>query len=157
FQKVNASVPPDVPLTSFSILFARLKGDFSAYAAGTKKIDDLSDDDNILIMESCSHHVAGDDIARVKIPGWLAQYTGKRLHFEVVTGLDKPSRDINEYGLVIQCGGCMLTGKQVLNRIKPAIDSGVPVTNYGMLIAFVHGIFDRAMRPFGGTGIISSL
>jgi [FeFe] hydrogenase H-cluster maturation GTPase HydF len=149
FNQVNATIPDSIQLTSFSILYARFKGDFRAYIKGTKTIDDLKDGDNILIMESCSHHIVTDDIGREKIPNWLNQYTGKKLNYEVLAGLDQPKNNIKEYALVVQCGGCMLTRKQVLNRIKSAIDNNVPVTNYGMLIAFVHGIFERALKPFG--------
>ncbi|MEI6079867.1 MAG: [FeFe] hydrogenase H-cluster maturation GTPase HydF [bacterium] len=148
FKKVNELVPADVALTSFSILFARLKGDFKKFIEGTKAISKLKDNDNILILESCSHHVIGDDIGRVKIPKWLLEFTGKKLNFDIVAGVDSLPRDIKEYSLLIQCGGCMLTRKQVLNRIKPAIDAGVPVTNYGMAIAYMNGIFERATKIF---------
>jgi [FeFe] hydrogenase H-cluster maturation GTPase HydF len=151
FLKVVASVPRDVAMTSFSILFARMKGDFPAYLRGTPHIANLADGDRVLILESCTHHVAGDDIGRVKIPRWLESFTGKRLHFDVVAGMDRPARDYAEYSLVVQCGGCMLTKKQVRMRLKPAIDAGVPVTNYGMTIAYCLGIFDRAIAPFAGT------
>ncbi|MFH1223441.1 MAG: [FeFe] hydrogenase H-cluster maturation GTPase HydF [Pseudomonadota bacterium] len=147
FKKVAAVVPKDIPLTSFSILFSRLKGDFKQYIEGVKQIDKLKDGDNILILESCSHHVTHDDIGRVKIPKWLKEYTGKNLNFEVVAGTDNIPQN-KKYALAVQCGGCMLTQKQVLNRIKTASDSGVPVTNYGMLIAYVNGIFERAIKPF---------
>jgi [FeFe] hydrogenase H-cluster maturation GTPase HydF len=148
FEKVNAIVPKDVPITGFSILFSRLKGDFEKYVAGTLQISRLKDGDKILILESCSHHVISDDIGREKLPKWLSRFTGKKLVFNVVAGLDTVPGDIKEYSLVIQCGGCMLTRKQVLNRLKPAIDAGVPVTNYGMAIAYTHGIFERALALF---------
>lgn len=148
FMHASASIPRDVPLTSFSILFARLKGDFKKYAEGTPAISGLKDGDRILIMESCSHHVAGDDIGRIKIPRWMRQFTGKDLHFDITAGLDNPPLAITSYRMIIQCGGCMLTRKQVMNRLKPAIDAGIPVSNYGMTIAYCLGIFDRAMEPF---------
>jgi [FeFe] hydrogenase H-cluster maturation GTPase HydF len=148
FNKADASIPKDVPLTSFSILLARLKGDFDSYIKGTPKIADLKDGDRILLLESCTHHVSCDDIGRVKIPRWISNFTGKRLEYEVVAGLDKLPCDIRDYALVIQCGGCMITRKQIFNRLRPAIEAGIPVTNFGMTIAFVQGIFERAVEPF---------
>lgn len=154
FLKAGASVPENIPLTSFSILLARQRGDFRNYLKGTPHIDNLRDGDRILILESCTHHVSCDDIGRVKIPRWLGNYTGKKLGYEVVAGLSKLPVDIREYAMVIQCGGCMITRKQIVNRLKPAIDAGIPVTNYGMAIAWVHGIYQRAVAPFtaGQTG-----
>lgn len=151
FLKVDASVPREIPLTSFSILFARLKGDFDSYLKGTPKISKLEDGNRILILESCSHHVAGDDIGRVKIPRWLTSFTGRKLDFDIVAGLDSPPRPIEEYSLIVQCGGCMLTRKQVLMRLRPAIEKGLPVTNYGMAIAYCLGVWDRAIEPFAGS------
>jgi len=148
FVKADASIPKDIPLTSFSILLARFKGDFENYIKGTPKISDLKDGDRILLLESCTHHVSCDDIGRVKIPRWISNFTGKKLEYEVVAGLDKLPRDIREYALVVQCGGCMITRKQIFNRLRLAIDAGVPVTNYGMAIAYVQGIYQRAISPF---------
>lgn len=148
FLKADASIPKDIPLTSFSILFARFKGDFASYLKGTPRISSLQDGDRILLLESCTHHVSCDDIGRVKIPRWITNFTGKKLHFDVVAGLDQLPRDIREYALVVQCGGCMITRKQLVNRLKPAIDAGVPVSNYGMTIAYVLGMYDRAIAPF---------
>ena len=148
FLKADASIPPDIPLTSFSIILARQKGDFQNYLKGTPKIGELKDGDRVLILESCTHHVSCDDIGRTKIPRWLSNYSGKKLDYEVVSGLNDLPRDIHEYALVIQCGGCVLTRKQLLNRLKPAVDAGIPVTNYGMAIAWVHGIYQRAVAPF---------
>lgn len=148
FVKADASIPKDIPLTSFSILLARFKGDFENYIKGTPKISELKDGDKVLLLESCSHHVSCDDIGRVKIPRWISNFTGKKLEYEVVAGLDKLPRDIKEYSLVVQCGGCMITRKQILNRLRPAIEAGVPVTNYGMTIAYVQGIYERAISPF---------
>lgn len=148
FNKADASIPRDIPLTSFSILLARFKGDFENYLKGTPKISELKDGDRILLLESCTHHVSCDDIGRVKIPRWLSNFTGKKLEYEVVAGLDKLPRDIKEYALVVQCGGCMITRKQIHNRLRSAIDAGVPVTNYGMTIAYVQGIYERAISPF---------
>lgn len=148
FLKADASIPSEIPLTSFSIMLARHKGDFENYVKGTPAIGKLKDGDRVLVLESCTHHVSCDDIGRVKIPRWLSNYTGKKLDYEVVTGLSELPRDIKEYALVVQCGGCVLTRKQVVSRIKQAVDAGVPVTNYGMAIAWVHGIFQRAVAPF---------
>lgn len=148
FNKADASIPKTIPLTSFSTILARYKGDFENYLKGTPKIAELKDGDRVLILESCTHHVSCDDIGRVKIPRWISNFTGKKLDYDTVTGLDQLPRDIKEYALVIQCGGCVITKKQLLNRLKPAIDAGVPVTNYGMAIAYVQGIYERAIAPF---------
>jgi [FeFe] hydrogenase H-cluster maturation GTPase HydF len=148
FTKADASIPRDIPLTSFSIVLARFKGDFESYLRGTPKISELKDEDRVLLLESCTHHVSCDDIGRVKIPRWITNFTGKKINYEVVAGLNELPRDIKEYSLVIQCGGCMITRKQLINRIKPAIEAGVPVTNYGMAIAYVQGIYSRAVAPF---------
>ena len=148
FLKADAAVPPEIPLTSFSILLARQRGDFRNYLKGTPKVSELKDGDRILILESCTHHVSCDDIGRVKIPRWLGNFTGKKLEYEVVAGLSKLPRDIRDYAMVIQCGGCVITRKQIINRLKPAVDAGIPVTNYGMAIAWVHGIYNRAVAPF---------
>ncbi len=148
FLKADASVPKDIALTSFSIILARHKGDFENYVKGTPHLAKLKDGDRVLILESCTHHVSCDDIGRMKIPRWLTNFSGKKLEYEVVTGLSKLPRDIHDYAIVIQCGGCVLTRKQVINRLKPAVDAGIPVTNYGMAISYVHGIYDRAIAPF---------
>jgi [FeFe] hydrogenase H-cluster maturation GTPase HydF len=148
FSRVSKIVPPEIPLTGFSILFARLKGNFDAYLQGTLKISELKDGDKVLIMESCSHHVNCDDIGRFKLPSWLQEFTGKKLEFEVVSSFDKAALDIHRYALVIQCGGCMFTRKQVLNRLKPAIEQGIPVSNYGLAISYTQGIFKRAIEIF---------
>lgn len=147
FFKADASIPKDIPLTSFSIILARLKGDFEHYMEGTPHISNLKDGDKILILESCTHVVSCVDIGRVKIPYWLTDFTGKKLEFTFVAGLDAIS-DIKKYAMVIQCGGCMVTQKQLQNRIKLAVENGIPVTNYGMAIAYVHGIYQRAIAPF---------
>lgn len=148
FLKADASIPKDIPLTSFSILLARQKGDFEHYLKGTPKLAELRDGDRVLILESCTHHVSCDDIGRMKIPRWLSNFTGKKLEYDVVAGLSSLPRDMKEYAIVIQCGGCVITRKQLINRLKPAVDAGIPVTNYGMAIAFVHGIYKRAVAPF---------
>lgn len=148
FKKAGESVPEDIPLTSFSILLARQRGDFKNYLKGTPQIANLKDGDRILILESCTHHVSCDDIGRIKIPRWLSDFTRKNLEYEVVAGLTRLPRDIKEYAMVIQCGGCVITRKQIINRLKPAVDAGIPVTNYGMAIAWVHGIYNRATAVF---------
>jgi len=148
FKKADASVPEDIPLTSFSTVLARYKGDFEAYLAGTPHLSKLNNGDKILVLESCTHHVSCDDIGRVKIPRWLSNFSGKQLEYEVVAGLSKVPGKITDYSMVIQCGGCMITRKQLINRLKPAIDAGIPVTNYGMAIAYMHGIYERAVAPF---------
>jgi [FeFe] hydrogenase H-cluster maturation GTPase HydF len=151
FVKADASIPRDIPLTSFSIMLARFKGDFESYLKGTPKISELKDGDKVLILESCTHHVSCDDIGRVKIPRWISSFTGKKLDFKVVTGLDTLPEDLNQYSLLVQCGGCVITRKQIFNRLRPAIEAGVPVTNYGMAIAYVQGIYNRAVAPFTGS------
>jgi [FeFe] hydrogenase H-cluster maturation GTPase HydF len=148
FPKADAAVPKEIPLTSFSIVLARQKGDFANYLRGTPHISKLREGDRVLILESCTHHVTCDDIGRMKLPRWLGTFTGKKLHFDIVAGLNPVPRDITEYSLVVQCGGCMITRKQLVNRLKPAVDAGIPVTNYGLAIAYVHGIFNRAIAPF---------
>lgn len=150
FLKADASIPRDVPLTSFSIVLARQKGDFEEYIRGTPKIGTLKDGDRILLLESCTHNVSCDDIGRVKIPRWITNFTGKKLHFDTVAGLDGLPRPIEDYALVIQCGGCMVTHRQLVNRLRDPKKYQVPITNYGMAIAYVHGIFNRAIEPFTG-------
>lgn len=150
FLKADASIPRDIPLTSFSIVLARQKGDFEAYLKGTPKIGELKDGDRVLLLESCTHNVSCDDIGRVKIPRWLTNFTGRKLEFDTVAGLDAFPRPVEEYALVIQCGGCMVTHRQLINRLRDPKKHDVPVTNYGMAIAYVHGIFHRATEPFTG-------
>jgi [FeFe] hydrogenase H-cluster maturation GTPase HydF len=148
FKKADASIPDDIPLTSFSTVLARYKGDFENYLLGTPHLARLQDGDKVLILESCTHQVSCDDIGRVKIPRWLSTFSGKQLEYEVVAGLNKVPGKITDFSIVIQCGGCMITRKQLINRLKPAIEAGIPVTNYGMAIAYMHGIFERAVAPF---------
>lgn len=150
FLKASASVPDHIPLTSFSIMLARYKGDFDNYLKGTPHLSRLNDGDRLLILESCTHHVSCDDIGRVKIPRWISNFSGKKLDYDVVSGLNDLPRDIHEYAMVVQCGGCVLTQKQIIGRLKPAVDAGIPVTNYGMAIAYIHGIYHRAVAPFTG-------
>ena len=148
FEFVDSIVPPEIPLTGFSVVLARQKGNFEAYLEGTPKLAQLKDGDRVLLLESCTHHVSCDDIGQVKIPKWLGKFTNKKLEYEMVSGLEGLKRPITDYALVIQCGGCVITQKQVKNRLRPAIEAGIPVTNYGLAIAFIHGIFDRATAPF---------
>ncbi len=148
FKKADASIPDHIPLTSFSTVLARYKGDFENYLKGTPKLSELENGDRILILESCTHQVSCDDIGRIKIPRWLSSFSGKKLEFEIVAGLNKVPGKISDYSMVIQCGGCMITRKQLINRLKPAIEAGIPVTNYGMAIAYMHGIYQRAVAPF---------
>lgn len=148
FAKADASIPHEIPLTSFSIMLARFKGNFDKYLEGTPRIADLKDGDRVLLLESCTHHVSCDDIGRTKIPRWISNFTGKKLEYEVVAGLDVLPRPVTDYSLVIQCGGCMITRRQLHNRLLGAIRAGVPVTNYGMAIAYVQGIYKRAVAPF---------
>ncbi|WP_294142411.1 [FeFe] hydrogenase H-cluster maturation GTPase HydF [uncultured Sanguibacteroides sp.] len=152
FKKVAPIVPTEIPLTSFSIVLARHKGNFEAYLEGTAQIENLKEGDRILMLESCSHHVSCEDIGRHKIPNWLQTYTGKTFTFDFIVGLDAITRPITDYAMVIQCGGCMITGKQLKNRLQPAIDAGIPVSNYGMTIAYLHGIFNRAIEIFKKSG-----
>ena len=151
FLKAGASIPSDIALTSFSIMLAHFKGNFNAYRKGTPKISELVDGDKVLLLESCTHHSSCDDIGRVKIPRWISNFTGKKLEFVVTAGLNEIPGEISDYALLIQCGGCMITPKQLGNRLQPAIDAGVPVTNYGMAIAYVQGIYNRAIAPFSKT------
>ncbi len=148
FEYVSKIIPEEIPLTGFSVVFARLRGDFEKYIEGTPHIAKLKENDRILILESCTHHISCDDIGRFKIPRWLEKFTEKKLQFDVVPGLSEIKRPITDYALIIQCGGCVVTHKQLKSRLKPAIYAGVPVTNYGMAIAYVNGIFDRAIKPF---------
>ncbi len=147
FLKVSADTPPEVPLTSFSILFARQKGDLAQFAEGALAIDRLQPGDRVLIAESCTHHPIGDDIGRVKIPRWLQQYTGSELRITVTAGHDFPD-NLAEYQLVVHCGACMWNRREVLSRMLHCRRAGVPICNYGMTIAFTLGIFERALAPF---------
>jgi len=147
FLKVAADVPPGVPMTSFSILMARFQGDLAEQVKGTFAIERLTDGDGVLIAETCTHHPIGDDIGRVKIPRWLAQYTGVSLRFTHVQGRDFPS-DLSPFRLVVHCGNCTGNRREMLSRIHRCREAGVPITNYGLTIAYSLGIFERALEPF---------
>lgn len=147
FSKVVADTPPDILLTSFSILFARFKGDLEEEVKGVKAIDHLKDGARILIAEGCTHHRQCDDIGTVKIPRWLSQYTGKRFHYETSSGNTFPA-DLDQFDLVIHCGGCTLNRKEMKNRLARIKAAGVPVVNYGILIAAIQGILKRSVEPF---------
>jgi len=147
FLKVAADTPPEVPMTSFSILFARFQGDLPEMVRGAMAIDSLKTGDKILIAEACSRHPIGEDIGTVKIPRWLTQYVGGKLKIDSVRGHDFP-QDISEYKLIIHCGACMWNRRAMLSRIIKARQAGVPITNYGLTIAFSLGIFERALKVF---------
>ncbi len=147
FLKVDADTPPGVPMTSFSILFARYKGDLATLVAGALAVDDLRPGDRVLIAEACTHHRVADDIGTVKIPRWLRQHAGGELDFQWSSGLELP-RDLAGYKLVVHCGACMINRREMLSRIMTARAAGVPVVNYGVLIAHMHGILRRALGPF---------
>lgn len=147
FLKVSADTPKDITMTSFSILFARHKGDLIQLVKGAKAIESLNDGDKILVSEGCTHHRQSDDIGTVKIPRWLRQLTGKNLSFDYVSGVNF-TESAKDYALIIHCGACMLNKKAMMHRLKTVEDLGVPIVNYGVMIAYVHGILDRALEPF---------
>lgn len=147
FAKVAADTPRDIPLTSFSILFARFKGELTELVRGTLAIEALNAGDRILVAEACSHHPIADDIGRVKIPRWLTQYVGGKLEFKTVQGHDFPE-DLSPYRLIVHCGACMMNRREMLTRILRCRQAGVPITNYGLAIAYSLGIFERALEPF---------
>ena len=147
FAKVSADVPPQIPLTSFSILMARYKGMLDTAAAGAAAIEKLRDGDTVLISEGCTHHRQCDDIGSVKIPRWLRNYTGKKLNIETSSGMGFPD-DLSPYSLIIHCGGCMLGEREVCYRMKCAADQNVPITNYGIAIAYMQGILRRCLSVF---------
>ena len=153
FAKVAEETPRDVPLTSFSILFARYKGDLPALVNGARAADALKDGDRVLIAEGCTHHRQCDDIGTVKIPRWLLRHTGKRLVMEHASGMKYP-RDLSSFALIIHCGACMLSRREMHYRIQQAAAAGVPVVNYGVLIAHMQGILPRCLEPFERTGSV---
>lgn len=146
FKTVAQIVPENIPLTGFSVLFARFKGDLASFVQGANAIEALKPKDRVLIAESCTHHPAKDDIGREKIPRWLKAKVGE-LTFDVVSGQEFPE-DLTPYALIIHCGGCMWNRRQMLSRQQRAASQGVPMTNYGMAIAALNGILPRALKPF---------
>ncbi len=147
FAGVSADTPEDIPLTSFSILFARYKGNLELTVKGIRAIESLKDGDKVLICEGCTHHRQCDDIGTVKIPRWVRQYTGKELRFDFTSGTEFPD-ELGEYALVVHCGGCMLNEREMKYRLQCAEDQGVPITNYGILMAYINGILKRSLEPF---------
>lgn len=147
FKSVAADTPEDIPLTSFSILFARQKADIAEMVRGVNRIETLSKGDNILIVEGCTHHRQDDDIGTVKIPRWLNKIVGEGLNYEWTSGAYFP-KDVKKYSLIIHCGGCMLNNQEMCYRVYVAREQGVCITNYGVLIAYVTGILPRALKPF---------
>lgn len=147
FNVVSPIVPKDIPLTSFSILFARYKGNLSLAVKGVAALKNLKDGDKVLIAEGCTHHRQCNDIGSVKIPAWIRQCTGKEIKFEFTSGTEFPD-SLSEYSLIVHCGGCMLNEREVKYRLSCARDEGIPVTNYGILIAYVTGILKRSMEIF---------
>jgi len=146
-MSVAKDVPEDIPLTTFSTLFARYKGNLEKLVEGAQALDALKDGDTVLMGEACSHHAVADDIGRVKIPRWLCKYTGKDLNFEFYSGHDFPE-DLERFKVVIHCGACMLNRTEMLRRIKECNRRGVPVTNYGVAISKLQGVLDRVLKPF---------
>lgn len=147
FGKVNKIVPEEIMLTSFSILFARYKGNLEALVNGAKALDKIKDWDTILISEGCTHHRQCEDIGTVKIPKWISEYTKKEINFEYTSGIEFPE-ELSKYSLIIHCGGCMLNAREMQYRLSTAKDAQIPITNYGMAIAHMHGILNRSLICF---------
>ena len=148
FGIVSKIVPSDIPLTSFSILFARYKGNLNILANGAMHLDSLKDGDKVLISEGCTHHRQCNDIGTVKLPGWIKKHSGKELQFEFTSGGEFPE-ELSDYALVVHCGGCMLNEREMQYRLRQAADAGVPITNYGTVIAHINGILRQSLKPFG--------
>jgi len=148
YTKVSADTPPDIRLTSFSILFARYKGDLQTLVEGVLAVKNLKPGDKVLIAEACTHHPVEDDIGRVKIPRWLRAQVGGELEIEVKAGSGPLPENLNEYKLIVHCGACMLNRKEMISRIMQARKAGVPIVNYGVILAYMHGILKRALSPF---------
>ena len=147
FAKVSADTPRDIPLTSFSILFARYKGNLKTVVNGARTLDTLEDGDTILISEGCTHHRQCDDIGTVKLPRWIQNHTGRHLNFEFTSGTEFPLK-LGKYKLIVHCGGCTLNEREMKYRIKCAEDAGIPMTNYGTAIAYMQGILERSIEIF---------
>jgi [FeFe] hydrogenase H-cluster maturation GTPase HydF len=148
FGFVSKIVPNEIPLTSFSVLLSRMKGAFEQYLKGTPYLDKLKDGDKVLMLESCTHQPTCEDIGRVKLPMMIRKYTGKDIKCEAVSGLTKIETPLSEYAMIIQCGGCVATAKQIHSRLQPALDMGIAVSNYGLAIAYMNGIFNRVTAIF---------
>ena len=149
FKEVSAIVPPNIPLTSFSILFARLKGNLPMYLKGTEALNNLKDGDKVLILESCNHSaITCEDIGRVKLPALISKKSGRKLEFKIIPGLEPLPDDLSSYALAVQCGGCMVTKNQLKQRVAALAEAGVPVSNYGVMIACCTGILPRVTEIF---------
>lgn len=148
FKFVSSIVPEDIKLTSFSMMMAKMKGDLKALADGAAAIEGLKDGSRILMAEACTHNVSHDDIGRIKIPKLLQKYTGKQLEFDYYVHQDFP-KNLSEYDLVIHCGGCMINSRSMINRIEFCREEGIPITNYGVVLAYVNGILERSKAIFG--------
>ena len=147
FAKVSADTPTDIPLTSFSILFARYKGNLDTLVNGARMLDRLQDGDTVLISEGCTHHRQCDDIGTVKLPRWIREHTGKQLNFEFTSGTEFPAA-LDRFRMIIHCGGCMLNEREMKYRIRCAEDAQIPITNYGTAIAYMQGILERSIQIF---------
>lgn len=147
FEKVARLTPPEVPLTSFSILFARYKGNLNTVVNGARALDTLKDQDTVLICEGCTHHRQCEDIGTVKLPRWIQEHTGKSLNFVFTSGTEFPT-DLRPYRMIIHCGGCTLNEREMQFRLKCAEDAGIPITNYGTAIAYMKGILERSIQVF---------
>ena len=147
FAKVSKATPQDIPLTSFSILFARYKGNLKTVVNGARYLDSLKENDTVLISEGCTHHRQCEDIGTVKLPRWIQEYTGKKLNFTFTSGTEFPL-ELNPYQLIVHCGGCTLNEREMKYRLKCAQDADVPMTNYGTAIAYMQGILERSLDIF---------
>ena len=144
----NARTPKDIWLTSFSILFARYKGNLYRAVEGAQVLEELKSGDRILISEGCTHHRQCEDIGTVKLPKWIQEYAGKKAEYYFTSGGDFPKEQLADYRLIVHCGGCMLKEREIQNRVAQAVKAGVPITNYGILIAYMKGILSRSLEPF---------
>ena len=147
FGRVSKDTPKELLLTSFSILFARYKGNLETVVEGARTLEKLKDGDKVLISEGCTHHRQCGDIGTVKLPAWIRKYTGKNLEFSFTSGTEFPD-ELGEYSLIVHCGGCMLNEREMKYRLSCAEDQGVPMTNYGIIIAYMNGILERSLEPF---------
>ena len=147
FGKVNKILPQDIELTSFSILFARYKGNLTKQVQAVKVLDTLQDNDNILIAEGCTHHRQCGDIGTVKLPNWIKKHTSAKINFHFCSGTEFP-QDLSMYKLIIHCGGCMLNTQEMQYRLKKAHEEHIPMSNYGTTIAYLHGILNRSLHIF---------